>query len=64
MKLPLLLLSVGAVIAGLVPFGNYVSSDGTPLHIHLHIGDAVLPVLIALTVIGIATYFYKTKSSR
>jgi NADH-quinone oxidoreductase subunit L len=64
MKLPLLLLSVGAVIAGLVPFGNYVSSDGTPLHIHLHIGDAVLPILIALTGIGIATYFYKTESSK
>ncbi|MFM9056723.1 MAG: NADH-quinone oxidoreductase subunit L [Bacteroidota bacterium] len=64
MKLPLLLLSAGALVAGFVPFGNYVSSDGSPLHIDFHITAAILPVLIALTGIGIATYFYKTQSSK
>lgn len=64
MKLPLLILSAGALIAGFTPFGTYVSSDGNPLHIELHIGDAVLPVLVALTGIGIATYFYKTQSPK
>jgi NADH-quinone oxidoreductase subunit L len=64
MKIPLLLLSVGAIAAGFIPFGEYVSSDGSPLHIAIHPTDAVIPVLVALLGIGVATYFYKSESPK
>lgn len=64
MKLPLLLLSIGAIGAGFIPFGTYVSSDGLPLHLPLHLSAAVLPVTIALAGIALAYAFYFRVSPR
>lgn len=64
MKLPLLLLSIGAVGAGFIPFGTYVSSDGLPLHLPFHFSAAVLPVTIALAGIALAYIFYFRTSTR
>lgn len=64
MKIPLLLLSFGAIAAGFIPFGNFVSSDGIHLHIPFEISAAILPVCIALAGIGLATVFYKTENQR
>jgi NADH-quinone oxidoreductase subunit L len=50
---PLVILALGAVAAGFIPFGHFVSSDGKSLDMPLHIGFSVLPV--ALAVVGIAT---------
>lgn len=58
MKLPLLLLSVGAIGAGFIPFGHYVSSDGKGLHVPFHIDAAILPVMIAVAGITLAYSFY------
>jgi NADH-quinone oxidoreductase subunit L len=41
-----------------------VSSDGVPLETHGDITFSVLPVLLALTGIGLATYLYKKKNDR
>ena len=64
MKIPLLILSVGAIAAGFIPFGNFVSSDGQTLHIPFEISAAILPVIIAVSGIALATLFYKTENDR
>ena len=64
MKIPLLILSVGAIAAGFIPFGSFVSSDCHPLHIPFEISAAILPVIIAVSGIALATLFYKTENDR
>lgn len=64
MKLPLILLAVLTIAAGIVPFGEYVSSDGKPLETHLHLLFSIAPVVVAALGIGLATYLYKKKSDR
>lgn len=64
MKIPLLILSVGAITAGFIPFGSFVSSDGQPLHIPFELSAAILPVIIAVSGIALATLFYKTENDR
>lgn len=64
MKIPLLILSIGAITAGFIPFGNFVSSDGQHLHIPFEISAAILPVIIAMSGIALATLFYKNENQR
>lgn len=64
MKIPLLILSAGAIGAGFIPFGNYVSADGHHLHIPFEITSAILPVVVALTGIGIAYFLYFKKNEK
>jgi len=64
MKIPLLLLSIGAISASLIPFGKYVSSDGSPLEIPFHLDAAILPVCIALAGILLAAYLYKSENDK
>jgi NADH-quinone oxidoreductase subunit L len=61
---PLVVLAIGAVFAGFIPFGNYVSSDGIPLPTSLHLQFSIAPVLIGLAGILLAAWFYKNKSER
>jgi len=63
MMLPLILLGTLSVIAGFVPFGTLISSDGLPLLTEFHISFSVLPVLLALTGITLAFAFYKKESA-
>ena len=58
MKIPLLVLSVGAVLAGFVPFSKFVTSDGRPLEATINIAMAIAPVLLAVAGIGLAYRFY------
>jgi NADH-quinone oxidoreductase subunit L len=58
MKFPLILLAVLTIVAGFVPFGEYVSSDGKPLETHLLILFSIAPVAVALAGIGLATYLF------
>ena len=59
MMAPLLILSVGSISAGLIPFGNFVSSDGLPLHSEIHLGFSIAPVAIGVMGILLAYLFYK-----
>lgn len=62
MNVPLILLAIGSVVAGLIPFGHFVSANGEPVELAIHRGSVVLPVLVALT--GIATaYLYFARES-
>jgi len=64
MMLPLLLLSIGAAIAGFIPFGKFISSDGSPLETKFHLQFAIAPVLAGLAGILAALWLYKKENTR
>ena len=64
MMMPLVLLSVGAAVAGFIPFGNFVSADGRPLHSSFHLQFSIAPVLMGLTGIFLAMWMYKNQNDR
>jgi NADH-quinone oxidoreductase subunit L len=64
MMTPLVLLSIGAAAAGFIPFGKYISSDGTPLETTLHLTFSLAPVALGLTGIFAAMWLYKKQNAR
>lgn len=58
MKIPLIILALCSIGAGFIPFGEFVSSDGTALHSEFHLTAALLPVGLALVAIAAATMMY------
>jgi len=64
MSLPLILLAIGAALAGFIPFGNFVSSDGQPLESHFNPMFSVAPVIIGLVGISIAWILYKKQNDK
>jgi NADH-quinone oxidoreductase subunit L len=62
MLLPMIILGVGSVVAGFIPFGEYITATGVPLESHLSIPVAITSVVVASIGIGIAWRFYKTSS--
>ncbi len=64
MMLPLIVLAAAACTTGFIPFGNFVTSDGTQLSTELHLTFSIAPVVLALTGIFIAMSFYKTQNNK
>src|SRR5262249_36647621 len=64
MMLPLIILGIGAFAAGFIPFGHFVSIDGKVLESEFHPAFSIAPVVLGLTGIGIAFYFFKNKSGK
>jgi NADH-quinone oxidoreductase subunit L len=64
MNLPLIVLSIGAALAGFIHFGNFVSSDGQPLESHFNFMFSVAPVTIGIIGIAIAWVLYKKQNER
>ncbi|MEI6816715.1 MAG: NADH-quinone oxidoreductase subunit L [Bacteroidota bacterium] len=64
MLLPLVILGVCSIVAGFVPFGKFVSSDGAELHTEMHLTFSIAPVLIALGGIFLAMSFYKNANEK
>ena len=64
MKLPLMILSVCSILAGLVHFGEYVSSDKRILETHFDPVFSIAPVVIGLLGIFIATWMYRKPTDR
>ncbi|HEY1115011.1 MAG TPA: NADH-quinone oxidoreductase subunit L [Chitinophagaceae bacterium] len=64
MTQPLLLLATGAAIAGFIPFGELVSSDGKALHTSLHLDFSIAPVALGLAGILLAAWLYRKQSNR
>ncbi len=60
MTIPLIILASITLIAGFIPFGQFVSSDGQPYTIHINMTVAITSIIVALSAIGIATFFYKS----
>jgi NADH-quinone oxidoreductase subunit L len=63
MLVPLCILALGAIVAGFIPFGNFVSSDGKELHGELHINFSIAPVLLGVAGIFAAAFIYKRERS-
>lgn len=59
MTVPLMFLAVTTCVAGFIPFGHFISSNGESYTIHLDPSVAITSVIIALISIGIATWMYK-----
>lgn len=64
MMLPLVLLAVGAALAGFIHFGNFVSSDGKPLESVFHLQFSIAPVLLGLAGIFAAFWLYVKESAK
>jgi NADH-quinone oxidoreductase subunit L len=64
MKLPLIILSACALLAGFVPMSRLVTSNGVPFETPVNLGFSALPVLFALAGIALATYLYKTENTK
>ncbi len=64
MKGPLMLLATMSVLAGLLPFSKYITSDGAPLVAHIDILFSIAPVALAVTAILMAALLYKKKNDR
>ena len=63
MLLPLILLAVGAAVAGFIPFGNFVSSDGKALPSEFHLHFSIAPVALGLAGIFTAMFLYKKQNA-
>jgi NADH-quinone oxidoreductase subunit L len=64
MTIPLMILAFASMFAGLVPFHDLITSDGTPLHTEFHLMVAVPSVLIALIGISLAYVMYFRKNTK
>jgi len=62
MLVPMIVLAIGSVVTGFIPFGKFVSTDGQPLHIEMNQPVAILSVVVAATGILIAWALYKKAS--
>ena len=62
MKLPLVILSAITIVAGFIPFAQYVTSDHIPALSEMHLTFSIAPVLTGLAGIGIAYVFYFRKN--
>jgi len=64
MMMPLVLLAVGAAAAGFIPFGHFVSSDGTRLETEFHLQFSIAPVALGLAGIFIAMWMYRKQNDK
>ena len=59
---PLVILGIGSVVAGFIPFGEFVSHSRKPLETSLHLQFSITPVAVALIGIALASWMYRKKS--
>ena len=64
MKLPMVILALGALFAGFVPFSRLVTYDGRPQATHGIGVFAIAPVALAIIGVLIAGYLYRGESNR
>jgi len=63
MTIPLVLLALGSIFAGYLPFSELISSDYKPFETTLHLSVAIPSVLIGLAGIGLAMLLYRREST-
>jgi NADH-quinone oxidoreductase subunit L len=59
---PLVILGIGSVVAGFIPFGEFVSASRKPLETSLHLQFSITPVVVALIGIALASWMYRKKT--
>ena len=57
-QIPLMILAVGSIVTGFIPFNELVTSDGKPFESELELMVAIPSVLVALFGIGFAYLLY------
>ena len=63
MSLPLIILSVVSIVAGFIPFGEFVTWNRADYHIHLNMTVAISSVAVAVIAILLATKLYLKENS-
>ena len=63
MTIPLIILAIGSVFTGFIPFNKLVTSDGKGFETELEMIVAIPSVLIGLLGIGIAFIMYRKESA-
>jgi len=64
MKFPLMILAICSILAGVIPFGEYVSADKRPLESHFDPIFSIAPVLVGVIGILIAAWMYRKSSNK
>ena len=63
MTIPLIILAIGSVFSGFIPFSQLVTSDSMPFESHIEMAVAIPSVLIGLLGIGIAYIMYRKETA-
>lgn len=63
MTFPLLFLAFMSIVAGFIPFGDFISADKTGLEVHINYPLAAIAVSVGLIGIVLAWLFYKKESA-
>jgi NADH-quinone oxidoreductase subunit L len=64
MNLPLILLAIASIAVGFIPFGHFVSADGSQVELPFHLSLALPPVLIGLTGILVAYLLFARENGK
>ncbi len=64
MTIPLIILAVITCVAGFIPFGEFVTSNGESYHIHLDMTVAITSVVCAVVAILLATWLFAKPNSK
>jgi len=62
MLVPMILLAIGAVFAGYIPFGDFVSANGKPLSLPVELSHIILPVGLGILSIVVAAILYRKEN--
>ena len=63
MSLPLIVLALVSIVSGFIPFGEFVTWNGEPYHIHLDTTVATTSIIVAVVAIALATVLYRKENS-
>ncbi len=64
MLLPMILLAIGSTVAGFIPFGNFVTTDGGIIESHFDLEFSAAPVALGLAGIITAMWLYKKQNEK
>ncbi len=62
MSLPLIILAAVSCVAGFIPFGEFVTWNRMPYHIHIELPVAATSLTVAVLAIALATVMYRKKN--
>ena len=62
MSLPLIILAAISCVAGFIPFGEFVTWNRLPYHIHIDGATAATSITVAVLAIALATVMYRKKN--
>lgn len=64
MSLPLIFLAIVSIFSGFIPFGEFVTWNREPYHIHIEMQVAVTSIVVALIAIAFAGWLYLKKNDK